>query len=103
MTLPLEITLANILSLCTALIAVYAVLISRRAQVSTTTSTKLQEIETYYGERIALLQDQRKADGRLIDEVTAKAEFFKNHAIHCEEQLEKLDQRLREMERFRDR
>lgn len=99
MVLPLELTLANIVALGALLISVYMAMKARRTTEDTSSAQKLKEIETFYGERIALLQDHRKAADELIQETRVKAEFFKQHAERCEELLRILEGRVRQMER----
>jgi len=98
MTLPLELTLANILALVFGGVSIYAVIVSRRSQLGTTESTKLQEVEILYGQRIALLEDNQKLDAKRVAEATAQAEYFKHHAQRCEEQLQALEQRVSSVE-----
>lgn len=98
MTLPLEINLANILVFTFGLVSIYALIIARRSQLGTTASTKLQEIEILYGERIALLQDHQKHDAALLAEATAESAYFRNHAKQCDEKLVALEKRLSSIE-----
>lgn len=98
MTLPLEITLANILTCLFGFVSVYALIIARRSQLGTTESTKLQEIEILYGERITLLQDKQKLAADRLAEATAETQFFRLHAQQCEEKLQSLEQRLSSVE-----
>lgn len=98
MTIPLELSLANLIALVSAIIALRAFFVARRGQVDTSFAQRFSELETISGERMELMREQLKEAEGQIRTHAMQAQMFREHAERCDRMLRDLEKRVADIQ-----